>query len=126
TPAKMCGATIKEVCPHLIAIYAAKHHQYAVSLKREYMPYDEDLAHRTRQLLSHRLDLVERKMFGGLAFMLAGNMACGIAGEALIVRVGPDAYQRALESPFAGEFDFTGRPLRGLVLVDPEGVETDE
>ncbi len=89
------------------------------------MPFDPDLAHRTRHLLSRRLDLVERKMFGGLAFMLSGNMACGVAGDNLIVRVGPAAYDEALESPFAREFDLTGRPLRGLVLVEPEGVETD-
>lgn len=90
------------------------------------MPFSPDLADRVRHLLSRRLDVTERKMFGSLAFMVTGHMACAVVGESLLVRVGRDAYDRVLESPLVSEFDFTGRPLRGLVLVEPEGVETEE
>ena len=64
-------------------------------------------------------------MFGGLAFMLSGNMLCGIAGDSLMARVGPRRYEEALARPHAREMDFTGRPLRGFVYVAPEGFESD-
>ena len=64
----------------------------------------------------------EKKMFGGLCFLLNGNMACGINGDQLMVRVGPDGYQDALSQPHAREMDFTGRALKGFVYVDPEGL----
>ena len=65
-------------------------------------------------------------MFGGLSFMLRGNMCCGIVNCDLVVRVGPDGYEDALEQPHARVMDFTGRPLRGMVYVAPAGYETDE
>ncbi len=64
-------------------------------------------------------------MFGGLCFLLNGNMCCGIVGETLMVRVGKEAYEEALARPHAREMDFTGKPLRGMVYVDPGGIAED-
>ena len=90
------------------------------------MAYDEQLAERVRELVGMREEVTERRMFGGIAWMLAGNMACGVLGEDLIVRVGPDEYERALAEPHAREFDFTGRPSRGIVVVGAEAIAADE
>ena len=90
------------------------------------MAYDEELAERVRDVLAMRENVVERKMFGGLAVMLAGNMACGVLAEDLIVRIGPQAYESALAKPHARPFEFTGRPMKGFVVVGPEGVADDE
>ena len=89
------------------------------------MAYDETLANRIRADLSRRSDISERKMFGGLAFMLAGNMCCCITGHGLMVRVGPDAYEDALAQPHAGLMDLTGRPMKGWVLVQLPGLNSD-
>jgi TfoX/Sxy family transcriptional regulator of competence genes len=88
--------------------------------------YDEELAERVRGEFALRENLTERKMFGGIAFMLGGNMACGVLRDDLIVRVGPDEYERALAQKHTREFDFTGRPSKGIVVVSAEGVATDE
>lgn len=89
------------------------------------MAYDEGLAERVRDLLALHGDVVERKMFGGVAWMVSGNMACGVIGEELIVRTGPDEFDDALAQPGVREFDFTGKPMRGFVCVteasDDEG-----
>ena len=90
------------------------------------MAYDEALADRVRDLLSLRADVGERKMFGGIAFMLAGNMACGVLGDELIVRLGPEEDERALAEPNTRAFDFTGRPMRGFVVVAPGGLAGEE
>lgn len=90
------------------------------------MAYDEALARRLHELLAGRTDVSERKMFGGLALMVSGNMAVGVVGENLMVRVGRDAYEDALDLPHAQLMDFTGRPMRGFVLVRPAGIERDE
>ena len=90
------------------------------------MAYDEGVAHRVRESLEGRSDLSERKMFGGLCFMLGGNMCCGIVGDELMLRVGPDRYEETLSRPHAREMDFTGRALRGMVYVAPAGFESDE
>jgi hypothetical protein len=71
-------------------------------------------------------DLSERKMFGGLAFLVRGNMCCGIVGYELMVRVGPKQYAAALAQPYAREMDFTGRPMRGMVMVATDGLASDE
>ncbi len=84
------------------------------------MAYDEDLAERVRAVIDARFD--ERKMFGGLAFMVGGNMACGIVGDELMVRVGTDEYDAALARPHAREMDFTGRSMKGMVYVGAEGL----
>ena len=85
------------------------------------MAYSEELADRIRDLLIERGEVTERKMFGGIAFMLNGNMACGVLGDELIVRVGPEAGEHALAEPHTRPFDTTGRPMRGFVCVGPEG-----
>ncbi len=90
------------------------------------MAYDEGLAQRIRELLDEHSDVTERKMFGGLAFLLCGNMCCGVVGDRLMVRVGPEAYEEALAQPHAREMDFTGRAMKGLVFVEAAGVEADE
>ncbi|HYV14934.1 MAG TPA: TfoX/Sxy family protein [Conexibacter sp.] len=88
------------------------------------MAYDEDLAHRIREQLADESGVTEKAMFGGLAFMLGGNMAVGIIGDELMVRVGPDAYEEALARPHTRVFDMTGRPMRGWVCVAADGVRT--
>ena len=88
------------------------------------MPYDQRQATRLRRALADRLDIEEKSMFGGLAFMAHGHMCCGLVQTRLMVRVGPDAYERLLEEPHAGPMDFTGRPMRGFLYVEPAGVAT--
>jgi hypothetical protein len=89
------------------------------------MAYDEHLAHRIRELLGDEDGLTEKAMFGGLAFMLHGNLAVGISnGGELMVRVGPDATDAALARPHTRVLDMTGRPMKGWILVAPEGVAT--
>ena len=90
------------------------------------MPYDEKLADRIRQVLPKQKAISERKMFGGIAFMLGGNMCCGVAKDLLMARIGPEGYERALREPYVQPMDFTGRPLRGFVYVSPAGYQTDE
>ena len=90
------------------------------------MGYDDGLAQRVRQQLEGEPDLVEREMFGGIAFMVAGNMACGVIEDALIVRVGGDNYDSALEEPGARPFDFTGRPMKGWVQIEGEPLADDD
>ena len=89
------------------------------------MAYDDDLAHRIRELLADERGLTEKAMFGGLAFLVGGNMAAGISNTSeLMVRVGPDATDDALSRPHTRLFDMTGRPMRGWILVAPEGFKT--
>ena len=85
------------------------------------MAYDKGLAQRLRGALEERDDIVEKKMFGGIAFMHRGHMCCGIVDQLLMARVGPDAYDNALQQPHAREMDFTGRSMKGFVYVDPPG-----
>ncbi len=89
------------------------------------MAYDEHLAARVRTLLAPRTDVSERKMFGGLTFMIGGNMCCGVNGDELIVRLDPDCEVEALARPHARPMDFTGRPMRGFVTVRPDGLNGD-
>lgn len=89
------------------------------------MAYDEDLAQRIRGLLADENGVTEKAMFGGLAFLLRGNMAVGISnGGELMVRVGPQATDAALARPHTRLFDMTGRPMKGWILVASEGVKT--
>jgi TfoX/Sxy family transcriptional regulator of competence genes len=89
------------------------------------MAYDEDLAERVREVLAARADVSERKMFGGIAFMVAGNMACGVLGEDLIVRLGDEEGEKALAEDGVRPFDFTGKPMKGIVFVSAERVSGD-
>lgn len=89
------------------------------------MAYSESIAQRVRASLLGRPDLREQKMFGGIAFLLAGNMCVGVLGDSLMARVGPEQYGEALTQPHARPMDFTGRSMRGFVYVDPEGFAED-
>ena len=90
------------------------------------MAFDQALAERVRVLFADVPGVREQKMFGGLSFLVHGHMCCGLNGEDLVVRVGPDAYEEALDQPHARKMDFTHRPLRGFVYVAPGGTERDE
>ena len=90
------------------------------------MAYDEALAERVREQLAAVPAVTEKAMFGGLAFLLEGNMAVGLSGDELMVRVGPDASDDALARPHTRPFDMTGRPMKGWILVAPEGVADDD
>lgn len=94
------------------------------------MAYDEGLAQRIRETLADRdVDagpIVEKKMFGGLAFLVSGNMSIGVRDDELMVRVGKDGHEDALAQSHARPMDFTGRPLKGFVYVEAEGIAEDE
>jgi hypothetical protein len=90
------------------------------------MAYDEALAERLRQALSRRRNIVERKMFGGIGFLLKGNLLVGVWKNSVVVRLGPEESANALGEPHVKPFDITGRPMRNWVLVAADGVKTDE
>jgi TfoX/Sxy family transcriptional regulator of competence genes len=90
------------------------------------MTYDEKLAERIRRVTPRTADIIEKKMFGGLAFLLDGKMFVGINGKDLMVRVGPEAYEAALARRHVRPMDFTGRPLTGYVYVSAAGTRTDD
>jgi TfoX/Sxy family transcriptional regulator of competence genes len=86
------------------------------------MAYDENLADRVRDLLPPGDVVTERHMFGGLTFMIGGHMFCGVVKDTLMARLGPDAADRALAEPHVRPMDFTGRPMKGMVFIEPEGL----
>ncbi len=88
------------------------------------MPFDERLAQRVRDILAEECLAKERRMFGGLAFMVNGHMCCGIVGEDLVVRVGPEEHEQALSQSHVRPMNFTGRPMKGFVYVDSGGYRT--
>lgn len=89
------------------------------------MAYNESLADRVRDVLTNQYNITEKKMFGGLAFMLNGNMVCGVTRDDLMLRVGAQNYAEALKQPGARQMDMGGRPMKGMVFV--EGTElTDD
>jgi hypothetical protein len=90
------------------------------------LAYDGQVAQRLRACLASVPGVVERKMFGGVAFMVDGHMSCGILGDALIVRVGKGRYAEVLKRPHTREMDLTGRPLTGFVVVAPAGFAADQ
>lgn len=90
------------------------------------MAYDERLADRIHDLLEGVEDVREQKMFGGIAFMVAGNMACGVLGEELIVRLGDEEGEKALAEDGVRPFDFTGKPMRNIVYVSTELTSDDD
>ena len=89
------------------------------------MAFDEGLAERIRDIISSDRNTTEKRMFGGLAFMSGGYMFVGISGEVLMARVGPENYENALSLPHVRVMDFTGRPMKGYVFVDPPGFDSD-
>jgi hypothetical protein len=90
------------------------------------MAYDETVATQLRAELGTLPGLAEKKMFGGICFLLGGNMACGVLGDDLIIRVGKAAYAASLARPGARVFDFSGKPMAGWVTVGPEGYASAE
>ena len=90
------------------------------------MAFDEALAGRIRHQLARRKNVEAKKMFGGIGFLLNGNLLVGVWKKSLIARLGPDEGDEALKEPHVREFDITGRPMRNWVLVEPEGVADDE
>jgi len=89
------------------------------------LAYDETLAARIRGALAPRDDIDERKMFGGLAFLMRGNMCCGVVGDTLMLRLGNEGAAQALAEPHTRPMDFTGRPLKSMVYVGPAGIAAD-
>jgi TfoX/Sxy family transcriptional regulator of competence genes len=85
------------------------------------MAYDEELAERVRRALAGQDGVSEKRMFGGLSFLLNGNMCCGVLQENLVVRLGPEEAEQALTEPHVRPMDFTGRPLSGFLYVGPDG-----
>jgi TfoX/Sxy family transcriptional regulator of competence genes len=90
------------------------------------MAFDETLADRIRSVLKRQKVVAERKMFGGLAFLLNGNMCCGVTKDQLMLRLGEEGAAEALALPHARPMDFTGRPMKGMVFVAPAGLASDE
>ena len=89
------------------------------------MAFDENLATRIRATLARRKGITEKKMFGGIGFLLNGNMCVGVWKESLIARLGPEGGDAALREPHVRPFDITGKPMAGWVLVEPAGVAAD-
>src|SRR5215472_12181000 len=87
------------------------------------MAYDEDLAGRVREVMPADGEVTERRMFGGLAFLFGGHMFVGVVGSELMVRIGSEAAQRALERDHVREMDFTGRSMKNMVFVQPAGLQ---
>lgn len=93
--------------------------------RRRDMAYSEALADRVRQTL-HGRAFTEKKMFGGLAFLVNGNMCCGPVGDKLMVRLGPEGAAAALDQPHMAPMDFTGKPMRSMAYLTEEGCASDE
>lgn len=89
------------------------------------MAYDEGVAQRLREGMQEIPGISEKKMFGGIAFMVHGNMCVGVVKDTLMLRVGADRYNEVLKHRHVRKMDFTGKPMTGFVYVDPEGFESD-
>ena len=89
------------------------------------MAYDEELATKIADVLAEQGDFDERKMFGGIAFMVKGHMCCGVINEDLMLRLGPEGAAKALDDAHVRPMDFTGRPMKGYVYIAKEGVRTE-
>ncbi|MFQ5630691.1 MAG: TfoX/Sxy family protein [bacterium] len=89
------------------------------------LAFDVGLAERLREIFQDQPNVREKKMFGGLAFMVNGNMCCGIVSETLMLRVGAEQYDEALARPHARKMAFTGKPMKGMIYVDPDGFAED-
>ena len=90
------------------------------------MAYNTDVADRIRARIGPRPELTEREMFGGIAFMISGNMAVGVSGEELMVRVGKDAHEQAVARPGARTFDMGARPMTGWINVTDDGYDSED
>lgn len=89
------------------------------------MPYSHTLADRIRRVLGAGRGVAEKKMFGSICFLLDGNLLVGVMGSSLIARIGPEQAAAALGEEFVGKFDVTGRPMKGWVVVEADGIDTD-
>jgi TfoX N-terminal domain len=89
------------------------------------MAFNEALAERIRQRVARRKNIEEKRMFGGICFLLNGNMLVGVWKDSLIVRLGPKQGDEALLEPHVKVFDITGKPMKNWILVEPEGVVAD-
>ena len=90
------------------------------------MAFSESLAARIRDAVVRKKNIEEKKMFGGVGFLLNGNMLVGVWKDSLIVRLGLDGYEDALLESHVREFDITGKPMKGWVMVEPEGIQSDD
>jgi len=90
------------------------------------MAYDNDLSERIKQIVEFIPGMSNKEMFGGIAFMLNGNVACGVIGENLMVRVGPERHAEALGQAHTRPFDYSGKPMKGWIYVMPEAIRSDE
>ena len=90
------------------------------------MAYSESLARRIRHVIAGQRGITEKRMFGGIGFMLNGNMCVGVWKSSLIVRLGPERADAAMKEPHVVAFDITGRAMKGWAMVEPDGLETDE
>src|SRR5262245_435233 len=90
------------------------------------MAFSEPLAARIRDALARKKDIEEKKLFGGVGFLLKGNLLVGVWKESLIVRLAPEDGEDALREPHVKEFDITGRPMKGWILVGPDGLDDDD
>lgn len=88
------------------------------------MAYDEKLAQRIRDVLSTQSNVEEKKMFGGICYLVSNHMCCGVLNDTLMARVGPTMYEACLKKPHAREMDFTGKAMKGMVYVGPDGIRT--
>lgn len=89
------------------------------------MSYDEKLANRVRKAVNRNKGITEKSMFGGISFLLNGKMFCGVLKNDLVVRVGPELYEKALNERSARPMDFTGRPMEGFVYVGSSGLKSE-
>lgn len=87
------------------------------------MAYDQELADRIRREVSD-IPFVEKKMFGGIGFLINGNMACGVYKNNMIVRVDPAKHEKLLKKKHTRVFDITGRPMKGWLMVEQDGCKT--
>ena len=88
------------------------------------MTYNEELASMIRESIKGKRNITEKKMFGGLAFLFKGKMFCGIVKDDLMIRTGPEMYEKALSKPHSRPMDFTGKPMKGFVYVNSQGYKT--
>jgi TfoX/Sxy family transcriptional regulator of competence genes len=89
------------------------------------LAYSKSLVERIRHLLSRQRGVTEKTMFGGVCFLLNGNLLVGVWKDTLIARIGKDAYETALQEEYVTEFDVTGRPMKGWVMVEADGIDSD-
>jgi hypothetical protein len=93
---------------------------------RESMPFSESLAARTRDALARERNITEKKMFGGLCFMLNGKLFVGGFQDSLLVRLGQEGARAALSKLHVGKMEMAGRPMKGWVIVEPDGIDSDK